>query len=269
MNRAEMKRKQKEEETARKKLNSTLKRAGLPGYQMPLAPIRMTGLSAQEVANVTGAKIAVLEQWRKEQQEEIRKSAILEAQDKLDKAEEYITLCNVITSLKALEGFRYGKAAALYMLEHYSESVASSEKGNICETYQELHEKWGLEIEFDAPDLNKEMGFDTVDWRYEYIGHHIPPSVYDKLWNDSKNIQSVFTQLAVIWELCEEFGFHKHKAGSGNMLEKFMKGTKEKYDQIDRMKHGAREISKILKQKYDIEIGWSDNTQKTIDRFDL
>lgn len=269
MNRAEMKRKQKEEETARKKLNSTLKRAGIPGYQMPLAPIRMTGLSTQEVANITGAKIAVLEQWRKEQQEEIRKAAIMEAQEKLDKAEEFITLCNVITSLKALEGFRYAKAAANYLLEHYTASVETSEKQNIRKTYEELHEKWGLEIEFDEPDLNKEMGFDAIDWRYEYIGYHIPTSVYEKIWDDSKNIQSVFTQLAIIWELCEDFGFHKHKTGTGNMIEKFMKGATEKYDNIDRMEHGAGKTTKLLKQKYGIDIKWTDNMQKTIDRFRL
>ena len=59
-----------------------------------------------------------------------------------------------------MEGFRYAKAAAGYLLEHYSESVAASEKQNIQETYRELSEKWGIEMEFEAPELNKEMGFD-------------------------------------------------------------------------------------------------------------
>lgn len=267
MGRAELRRQDKLQKKQQKK--TTVKKAVLPEFRLPPAPMRVTNLSDQEVANITGAKIAILEQWRKEQTEEIRKACILEAQEKLDKAEEFITLCNVITSLKALEGFRYAKAAAVHLLEHYTESVTTSEKQNIRKTYEELHKKWGLEMEFDEPDINKEMGFDTVDWRYEYIGQHIPSSVYGKIWDDSKNIQSVFTQLAVLWELCEDFGFHKHKSGSGNMLEKFMKGTKEKYDRIDQMKHGARETAKLLQQKYDISINWTDNTQKTLDRFDL
>lgn len=103
----------------------------------------------------------------------------------------------------------------------------------------------------------------------EYIGRNIPYSVYEKIWNDSRNIQSVYTQLAVIWELCEEFGFAKHKSGSGNMLDKFMYGTKEKYDRIDSMKHGARDTMKLLKEKYDIDIGWIEKTEDTIRRFDL
>lgn len=269
MGRAELRRQAKSRKKEQEKISKVLKNAGFPEFQLPPAPLKTTNLSTQEVANITGTKIAVLEQWRKEQTEEIRKACIMEAQEKLDQAENFITLCNIITSLKALEGFRYAKAAAGYLLEHYSESVVALEKQNIQETYQELSEKWGIEMEFEAPELNKEMGFEDANWMEEYIGRNIPYSVYEKIWDDSRNIQSVYTQLAVIWELCEEFGFAKHKSGSGNMLDKFMHGTKEKYDQIDQMKHGARDTMKLLKEKYDIDIGWAEKTEDTIRRFDL
>ena len=269
MGRAELRRQAKSRKKEQEKVNKVLKNAGFPEFRLPPAPLKTTNLSDQEVVNITGTKIAVLEQWRKEQTEEIRKACILEAQEKLDRAENFITLCNIITSLKALEGFRYAKAAAGYLLEHYSESVAASEKQNIQETYRELSEKWGIEMEFEAPELNKEMGFDEVDWMENYIGLHIPYSVYEKIWNDSRNIQSVYTQLAVIWELCEDFSFSKHKKGDGSMLDKFMHGTKEKYDRIDSMKHGAKDTMRMLKEKYDIDIGWTEKTEETIRRFDL
>ena len=269
MGRAELRRQAKRRKKEQEKISKVLKNAGFPEFQLPPAPLKTTNLSIPEVAKLTGSKIAVLEQWRKEQTEEIRKVCIMEAQEKLDQVENFITLCNIITSLKALEGFRYAKAAAGYLLEHYSESVAASEKQNIQETYRELSEKWGIEMEFEAPELNKEMGFEDANWMEEYIGRNIPYSVYEKIWDDSRNIQSVYTQLAVIWELCEEFGFAKHKSGSGNMLDKFMHGTKEKYDQIDQMKHGARDTMKLLKEKYDIDIGWAEKTEDTIRRFDL
>lgn len=269
MGRAELRRQAKRRKKEQEKISKVLKNAGFPEFQLPPAPLKTTNLSTQEVANITGTKIAVLEQWRKEQTEEIRKACIIEAQEKLDQAENFITLCNIITSLKALEGFRYGRAAAEHMLSHYSESVVASEKNNIQTTYKELQKKWGIELEFEDPDLNKEMGFEDANWMEEYIGRNIPYSVYEKIWDDSRNIQSVYTQLAVIWELCEEFGFAKHKSGSGNMLDKFMHGTKEKYDQIDQMKHGARDTMKLLKEKYDIDIGWAEKTEDTIRRFDL
>lgn len=269
MGRAELRRQNKQKEKTQKKMETVLKKAGFPEFQLPPAPMKTNNFSMQEVANLTGTKIAVLEQWRKEQTEQIRQACIMEAQEKLDQAENFITLCNVITSLKALDGFRYAKAAAGYLLEHYSESVITSEKQNIRKTYEELHEKWGIEMEFEVPELNKELGFEEVDWMKNYIGMHIPYSVYVKIWDDSKNIQSVLTQLAVIWELCEEFSFSRHKKGSGSMLDKFMEGTKEKYDKIDQMEHGARDTIRMLKEKYDIYIGWTEKTQKTIDRFDL
>lgn len=269
MGRAELRRQAKSRKKEQEKISKVLRNAGFLEFQLPPAPLKTTNLSIPEVAKLTGSKIAVLEQWRKEQIEDIKKACILEAQEKLDKAEKFITLCNIITSMKSLEGFRYGRAAAEHMLNHYSESVVASEKNNIQATYKELQDKWGIDLEFEDPDLNKEMGFEDVNWMEHYIGINIPYSVYEKIWDDSRNIQSVCTQLAVIWELCEEFGFAKHKTGSGNMLDKFMRGTKEKYDRIDSMKHGARDTMRMLKEKYDIDIGWTEKTEDTIRRFDL
>lgn len=265
MNRAEMRRKQKQQA----KVNTVLKKAGVPEFRPPVAPMRITGLTDQELSNMTGVKVAALEEWRKEQTEMIRKAAAIEAQERLDTAENYITLCNIITSLKAMEGFRYAKAAELYLVEHYKDSVVSAEKHNIHQTYEELHEKWGVEFEFEEPELNGELGIAGDDWMNAYIGMNIPVSVYEKIYDDAKNIQSVYTQLSVLWELCEGFGFHKHPDSKGNKLMKFMYGTKEKFDRMELMEHGARDISKMLKEKYDIEIGWSPGIQETIERFDL
>ena len=128
MGRAELRRQAKSRKKEQEKISKVLRNAGFPEFQLPPAPLKTTNLSIPEVAKLTGSKIAVLEQWRKEQVEEIKKACILEAQEKLDKAEKFITLCNIITSLKALEGFRYGRAAAEHMLNHYSESVVASKK---------------------------------------------------------------------------------------------------------------------------------------------
>ena len=265
MSRAEMRRQKRQQE----KINSALKQAGIPEFRPPVAPMRITGLSDQELANMTGVKIAALEEWRKEQKEIIERAAIKEAQEKLDRAETFIVYCNLLTSMKALEGFRYAKAAANYLIENYNNSIVPSDPENAKIVCDEMKEKYGVEFEFDDPKINEELGFGDIDWMKDYIGMNIPYSVYCKIHDDAKNIQSVFTQLAVIWELCEDFGFHKHPDSSGNKLNKFMIGTKEKYDKIDRMKHGARDTARMLKQKYNIDIGWEQGTQGTIERFDL
>lgn len=269
MSRAEQRRKQREQKKADKQMNAVLRQAGFPEFQLPPAPMRTNKLSIQEVANLTGTKVAVLENWRKEATAEIEKACIATAQEKLNQAETFITVSNIIVTLSALEGFHWAKSASNWILEHYQEHLDKVTKENIRETYEKLHKKWGIEMEFDVPDLNILMGFEEVDWTVEYIGRKIPYTVYEKVWNDSKNIQSVFTQLAVLWELCEEFGFAKHKKGAVTMLDKFMEGTRKKYLSIDAAKQGARDTLEMLSEKYEIDVDWSRSMQETIDRFDL
>ena len=73
MGRAELRRQAKSRKKEQEKISKVLKNAGFPEFQLPPAPLKTTNLSTAEVANLTGTKIAVLEQWRKEQTEEIRK----------------------------------------------------------------------------------------------------------------------------------------------------------------------------------------------------
>lgn len=65
MGRAELRRQAKSRKKEQEKISKVLKNAGFPEFQLPPAPLKTTNLSTQEVANVTGTKIAVLEQWRK------------------------------------------------------------------------------------------------------------------------------------------------------------------------------------------------------------
>lgn len=144
MSRAEQRRRDKADKKDRKRAEAILKQMGFPEFQMPPAPMRTNKLSIQEVSNLTGTKVAVLEQWRKEQIEEIKKACIVESQERLDVAENFITLSNVIASLKALDGFRYAKSAALHMLKHFNDCIESVKEENVQQTYKELNEKWGL-----------------------------------------------------------------------------------------------------------------------------
>lgn len=81
MGRAELRRQAKRRKKEQEKISKVLKNAGFPEFQLPPAPLKTTNLSIPEVAKLTGSKIAVLEQWRKEQTEEIRKVCIMEAQE--------------------------------------------------------------------------------------------------------------------------------------------------------------------------------------------
>lgn len=62
MGRAELRRQAKSRKKEQEKISKVLKNAGFPEFQLPPAPLKTTNLSTQEVANLTGTKIAVLEQ---------------------------------------------------------------------------------------------------------------------------------------------------------------------------------------------------------------
>lgn len=269
MNRAERRRLEAAQRKQAEKESTIIKK--INGVALPLAPVKQisSNASVEEIAEATGTKVMDLKRWMDEREKEIRNACIAEAQQKLDRAEEYITLMNVVASLKALDGFRYGKSAAHYMLDHFNESAEYVKKDTVKETYAFFRDKWDLDVEFDEYDLNKELGYDTIDWTYAYLNMHVPERVYQTVYNDASNIEKVITQISVIWALCEGFGYHKHPESKGNMLNKFMKICKEKYDILEARKDPATFGQKLLKDKYEITINWSEQIQKTMDRFKL
>ena len=265
MSRAEWRRQKAAEQKIIKKMEKAVQKAGVDTKSnMPPAPLRIFNLSTEKVAELTGTDVAVLDQWRKEQVEKIQKELIIEAQEKLDKAENYITLCTIMTTMKALEGFRYAKSAARHIIKNYEDSVQYTTKEKVRETYNDLHERWGIEFEFDEPDLDSEMGFDTYDWRYEYIGMHVPPSVYGKIWDDSKELMKAVMTMAMLWELCEDFGFHKKKF---QMLNKFKAGLQKKYDAIT--ERSFEQIEKMILEKYGLGINWEKDTISALKGFGI
>lgn len=267
MSRAEQRRRDKADKKDRKRAEAILKQIGFPEFQMPPVQMRISDLSVQEAEARTGTKAVILEQWKREQTEKIKKACIIEAQEKLDKAEENAAMCNVIASLKSLDGFRYAKAAAQHIVDNFSHGLdCVKNRDEAKESCRDLLDRYGIDMGFDVPDINKLMEFDTVDWIQEYCKTKIPQSVYNRIWDDSENIQAAMMQVATAWELCKDFGFAKHDA---KMMERFWKGFREKYDSIDLSKHGISNTCKALKEKYDLEIRFPEYMRKSIERFEL
>ena len=75
MGRAELRRQTKSRKKEQEKVNKVLKNAGFPEFQLPPAPLKTTNLSDQEVANITGTKIAVWNNGEKNRQKRSEKPA--------------------------------------------------------------------------------------------------------------------------------------------------------------------------------------------------
>ena len=87
MNRAEMRRKAREQEKTQLPLNSNLTLA--------------------QIAGMTGQQVSILQTYlkRKEQEttENVKDAIIREAQEKLERAEDYIAIINILISLYAIK----------------------------------------------------------------------------------------------------------------------------------------------------------------------
>lgn len=261
MSRAERRRAEREQK----------KRGGIqkPDAQAPVAILNFSTMSTQEVGKRTGTETETLKAWEAWKTEDIKKKLMIEMQQKMDQFQDYSTVCNIIITMKALEGFRYGKAAAQWIQKHYSACTYAAEQTKMREIYQDLHERWGINIEFDEPDINELMGIDYVDWRREYCKMKIPAQVYALIWDDSANIERAQMQIAVLWELCEEFGFHKKGGKDGTMLEKFMRGLDQKYNDVWNNPKGITQGLEMINRKYNANVDISKGIRKTVDFFDL
>ena len=159
-----------------------------------LRRVKTTNSFHAEVANITGTKIHP-EQWRKEQTEEIEKH--------VNRSAEWMGQILLLFQCRYIPespGRLRGGAAAEHMLSHYSETCGGVRKNNIQTTYKEL-QRMEMELKLKIQILIKRWD-SRMNWMEEYIGRY-PILVYEKIWDNSRNIQSVCTQLAVIWELCE------------------------------------------------------------------
>lgn len=266
--RAELRRQKKAKEAGEKKWVKEYQRRGIPSIPPTNPPIR-AGMTMQEVANYTGMQEAILQQWQREETERIKKALIIEMQERMSKHEEYVTMVNIIASLKAMEGFRYGKAAARWLLDHYSAAVGKVGKDTVRDVLKELKDKWDIEFEFDGnPETITEiMGYNEYDWRFEFCKHRMPAQVFDMIANEARDAETCHMQLAVAWELCEDFKFHKHNQ---QMLKKFWNGLKDKYTILGET--GRSRISwgrKMLKDKYEFEVEYPEHVEKMIKRWNL
>lgn len=121
--------------------------------------VNIGGMTLYNLSRQTGAKVETLKQYLDAREEEITALLIKEAQEKLLKAEDYVTVSNVLCSMWAInETWGYTKAIQRYV-DNYNNAVRKLNEIGVQEMYRILNELTGVEIEFDNIDLNKEFGF--------------------------------------------------------------------------------------------------------------
>ena len=147
MNRAEMRRKARDQEKCRLPLN----------FKMTLG----------QIAGLTGQQSMILQNYLKAREDEITEQAtdacIREAQEKLERAEDYIAIVNILISLYAIKmtwGFTEENKR---FLDNYNAARDYVDSIGAAKAYEIAKKDMEIEIEFeDLANYNiyKELGFD-------------------------------------------------------------------------------------------------------------
>ena len=121
--------------------------------------VSIGGMTIYDVSRETGAKIETLKRYLKARENEIFEGVRKEAQNNILKAEDYITVSNILCSMWAIhETWGYTKSIQRF-IDNYNAASQALNKMGVQDMYNMLHEMTGVEIEFDNVDLNKEFGF--------------------------------------------------------------------------------------------------------------
>lgn len=121
--------------------------------------VSIGGMTIYDVSRETGTKIETLKRYLKARENEIFEGVRKEAQENILKAEDYITVSNILCSMWAIhETWGYTKSIQRF-IDNYNAASQALNKMGVQGMYNMLHEMTGVEIEFDNVDLNKEFGF--------------------------------------------------------------------------------------------------------------
>lgn len=146
MNRAERRRQAREQEKC----------------QLPLN----LNLTLAQIAGMTGQQVSVLQTYLKQMEQQtteiVTDAVIREAQEKLERAEDYITVANIIISLYAIKMTWGITKANKRFLDNYNAARDYVDRVGIARAYELANKDMGIDIEFEGLanyDIYEEMGF--------------------------------------------------------------------------------------------------------------
>lgn len=116
-------------------------------------------MTLYNLSRQTGAKVETLKRYLEAREEEITAGLIKEAQERLLKAEDYITVSNVLCSMQAIYDTWGNTKSQQRFLENYNKASEKLNQMGVDAMYEYLHKLTGCELEFDSVDLNMEFGF--------------------------------------------------------------------------------------------------------------
>ena len=123
-------------------------------------PVNVFNYSSEQLAKELGIErekyLAFRESLIKEIRKDIADEMLKNNQERILKAQDYLTVGNLMISLVAINATWGFKNAMQRFVDNYMPATEYVMKTGIDEVYKIIHEQTGITIEFDSVDLNKE-----------------------------------------------------------------------------------------------------------------
>lgn len=126
-------------------------------------PLNVLSCSEEEVRKSFDLSVYELNVYLNRMQNELKADLMKEYQQKLLVAEDYIMVGCIMTVIYALKMSRknreHTKDLIQRMLDNLNTATKYVERVGIQKAYQEAHEDFDINIEFDSIDINETFGF--------------------------------------------------------------------------------------------------------------
>lgn len=126
-------------------------------------PLNVLSCSEEEVRKSFNLSVYELNVYLNRMQNELKADLVKEYQQKLLVAEDYIMVGCIMTVIYALKMSRksreHTKDLIQRMLDNLNKATKYVERVGIQKAYQEAHEDFDINIEFDSIDINETFGF--------------------------------------------------------------------------------------------------------------
>lgn len=229
------------------------------------APLNVSNYTVEQIANTAGTKIEYLTIWKNAREEEMRKAATLQAQEKLWKAEDYLAVANILITVYAIKMSRkdreHTKDLIHRMLNNLNAARDYVDHIGVQEAYNQAHKDLGIELEFDSMDLNKEFGFEEFDFREEGFENRSSLEIWNAAWEDAKDLSNIINTCATCGVLKAKFGF------SNDDIERLIKLSNERADVAKNGTDGVTKLIEEFEKNTGLSIG--ERNKKLVRRYGL
>ena len=234
-------------------MSSRLKKKQSYNNRAPSAPLNVFSYSDQQIASSMGIKMSQLKTYLSMMEEKIKKEFILESQKKLWMTEDYIAVANVLISIYAIKMSRksHEKTKDLInrMIENFNPAREYIDRVGVQEAYRQAHQDFGIELEFDSVDMNKEFGFSEYDFREEGFEGKTGLEIWNESWEVAKDIGNVINTCSIGITLKRVFGF------SDNDMKRLIEESNKRADKAKSDDNGVTKMISEFEDMFHFDIG--------------